>query len=149
MKVLLRKDIIGVGKRGEIVSVADGYARNKLFPGKLALVANEKTEAQAEAMRKARVAKELKELESAKAIADSLIDRTVTIYAQSGKDDKLFGSITTAEIAQAIRDQFDLEIDRKKIHEVESIRKVGKHEAIIRFSPEVSVQLAVEVKSKE
>jgi large subunit ribosomal protein L9 len=145
MKVLLRSDISGVGKKGDIVEVAKGFARNYLFPTGSALVAGDGIEAQAASMRKSRALRDAQDKESAQAVADVLGAATVTITARAGAEGRLFGSVTTTDIAEAIEAQTGAVLDRRKINLPEPIKSVGTHVIAIRLYPEVDAELTVEV----
>ena len=114
MKVILREDIAGVGRRGDILTVADGYARNFLLPLGKGLVASDGAISQAAAMRKARDLREAADRGAAQTIATELASKTIIIKAKSGAEGRLFGSVTTADIASALAAQITLTIDRKK-----------------------------------
>src|SRR5438105_3345896 len=115
MKIVLRADVDNLGKKGDLVDVADGYARNYLVPRGLALKANAGIQKQADAMRRNREARDKRERESAQALAGQFEGRTITIKARAGGEGKLFGSVTTVDIAEAVLNQTGAEIDRRKI----------------------------------
>ncbi|CAB4584745.1 MAG: 50S ribosomal protein L9 [Actinomycetes bacterium] len=144
MKVILRSDLSGVGKRGDIVDVADGHARNYLLPRGLALVATDGAVNQAKAMRRARDLRDAADRESAQTIASALVARTITISAKAGSEGKLFGSVTTADIAQAIHAQANISIDRKKLH-VEPIKSLGTYSVAVKLHSDVEFPVSVEV----
>lgn len=144
MKVILRSDLSGVGKRGDIVDVADGHARNYLLPRGLALVATDGAVNQAKAMRRARDLRDAADRESAQTIASALVARTITISAKAGSEGKLFGSVTTADIAQAIHAQANISIDRKKLH-VEPIKLLGTYSVAVKLHSDVEFPVSVEV----
>ncbi len=144
MKVILRNDLRGVGKRGDIVDVADGYARNYLLPKGHAIAASEGAVSQAKAMRRARDLRDAADRESAQAIASALVARTITITAKAGAEGKLFGSVTTADIAQAIHAQANISIDRKKLH-AEPIKTLGTHSISVKLHSDVEFPVSVEV----
>ncbi len=127
MKVLLRSDIKGVGRRGDIVNVSSGHARNFLLPNDLAIVANEGTIAQADVMRKSRELQVAADRESARLVAASLATTVITIAAKSGNEGRLFGSINAAEIVKAIFDQTGVTIDRKAVQIEAPLRQLGEH----------------------
>ena len=127
MRLILRADVDGVGNKGDVVEVANGYGRNFLLPRGLAFPATDGAEAQAEAMRRARDVQDAAERAAAEDIAKSLVGAPVRIEARVGADDKLFGSVTTADIADALVAQSGVEIDRKQLHLDEPIREVGTH----------------------
>jgi len=145
MKVLLRSDIAGVGKKGDIVEVAKGFARNYLFPTGGALVATGGVEAQAAAMRRSRALRDAQDKESAEAVAAILVSSTVTITARAGTEGRLFGSVTTADIADAVEAQTGAVIDRRKMHLPEPIKTVGTHVVPVHLHAEVDAELTVEV----
>lgn len=144
MKVILREDIAGIGRRGDILSVADGYARNFLLPRGKAIVASDGAVNQATAMRKARDLREAADRESAQTIASELSAKTVVITAKSGAEGRLFGSVTAADIATALESQTGVVIDRKKIV-TSPIRTVGSHSALIRLHADVECSVSLNV----
>ena len=115
MKVLLRSDVKGICRRGDIVNVSSGHARNFLLPNDLAIVANSGTIAQAEVMRKSREQQIAADRESARLVAASLSTTVIKIAAKAGNEGRLFGSINAVEIAKAVLDQTGVTIDRKNI----------------------------------
>ncbi len=144
MKVILRNDLVGVGKRGDIVEVSDGHARNYLLPKGHALVATDGAVSQAKAMRRARDLRDAADRESAQTIASALVARTITITAKAGTEGKLFGSVTTGDIAQAIHAQANISIDRKKLH-VEQIKTLGTYSVAVKLHSDVEFPVSVEV----
>jgi large subunit ribosomal protein L9 len=144
MKVILRNDLAGVGKRGDIVEVSDGHARNYLLPKGHALVATDGAVSQAKAMRRARDLRDAADRESAQTIASALVARTITITAKAGSEGKLFGSVTTGDIAQAIHAQANISIDRKKLH-VEQIKTLGTYSVAVKLHSDVEFPVSVEV----
>ncbi|MBM3639066.1 MAG: 50S ribosomal protein L9 [Actinobacteria bacterium] len=144
MKVVLRSDIAGVGRRGDIVDVADGHARNYLLPRGMAFAATSGAVNQANAMRKARDLRETADREAAQTIAGQLKDRTITITAKAGAEGRLFGSVTAADIADALSSQAGIEVDRKKVVS-QPIRAVGAHNAILRLHADVECNIALNV----
>lgn len=147
MKVILRNDLSGVGKRGDIVEVADGYGRNYLLPKGHAIVATDGAVSQAKAMRRARDLRDAADRESAQTIASALVARTITIQAKAGSEGKLFGSVTTGDIAQAIHEQANISIDRKKLH-VEPIKTLGTYSVAVKLHSDVEFPVSVEVVKK-
>jgi large subunit ribosomal protein L9 len=144
MKVILRNDLAGVGKRGDIVEVSDGHARNYLLPKGHALVATDGAVSQAKAMRRARDLRDAADRESAQTIASALVARTITITAKAGSEGRLFGSVTTGDIAQAIHAQANISIDRKKLH-VEQIKTLGTYSVAVKLHSDVEFPVSVEV----
>jgi large subunit ribosomal protein L9 len=145
MKVVLRADLDQVGKKGDIVDVADGYARNYLVPKGLAFQATPGVEAQATAMRRGRDVRDASDRSAAEAVAKTLVPRVVTIAARAGAEGKLFGSVTTTEIAEAVAAQTGIEIDRRKLHLDEPIRAVGQHLVPAKLHADVEFPITVEV----
>src|SRR5688500_11372121 len=116
IKVILRSDLAGVGKRGDIVDVSPGHARNYLLPRGLAIPASDGAVAQAKSMRRARDLRDAADRESAQTVASSLVAKTIVIPAKAGTEGKLYGSVTTADVAEAIQAQANITIDRRKLH---------------------------------
>ncbi|MCB0962692.1 MAG: 50S ribosomal protein L9, partial [Acidimicrobiales bacterium] len=140
-----RSDIAGLGNKGDIVDVANGYGRNFLLPRGLAFTATVGAEAQAEAMRRSRDVQDAAERAAAEEIAKGLVGSPVQISARVGADEKLYGSVTTADIADALAAQKDVEIDRKQLHLDEPIREVGTHLVPLKLHPSVEFPVTVEV----
>jgi large subunit ribosomal protein L9 len=145
VKVLLRADVAGVGRRGDIVSVSAGHARNFLLPNDLAIVASESTVAQAEAMRKSREAKVAADRDSARAIAASLASRTITVRAKAGPEGRLYGSVGAADVAAAVAEQAGVSIDRKHVALPEPLRALGTHEVTAELFDGVTCTLTVSI----
>ena len=145
MKVVLRSDTIGVGKRGDIVEVADGFARNFLIPGGAAIAATDGIAAQAQSMRRARDFRDVKDREAAESVAQRLVPMTITIAARAGREGKLFGSITAQDIVDAVESQAGVVVDRHKLQSHDAIKTTGVHEIRVRLHPDVEFQLAIEV----
>ena len=148
MKVLLRSDIKGVGRRGDIVNVSSGHARNFLLPNDLAIVANAGTIAQAEVMRKSRELQIAADRESARLVATSLSTTVIKIAAKAGNEGRLFGSINAAEIAKAVLDQTGVTIDRKSIQVETPLRQLGEHSVTAEIFAEVVATLKLEIVAK-
>lgn len=144
MNVILRQDVAGIGKRGDIVTVADGHARNHLLPHGLAIVATEGAVAQANAMRRRRDLREVADRDSARTVAEALSAKTITIKAKAGNEGRLFGSVTTADIASALAAQAGVTLDRKKVVS-QPIRTVGSHSAVVRLHADVECTVKINV----
>ncbi len=144
MKVVLKQDVKGLGKKGELVNTSDGYARNFLFPRNLASEAN--AQAMAELKNKEQAEKYRIETETAAAKADAakLEGKTVRISAKAGQNGKLFGSVTAKEIAAQIKADFGIEPDKRKI-EVDDIKSFGTFPATVKFNYGVTASLFVMV----
>jgi large subunit ribosomal protein L9 len=145
MKVVLRNDLDQVGKKGDIVDVADGYARNYLVPKGLAFKATAGVEAQATSMRRGRDVRDASDRAAAEEVAKSLVPRVVTIAARAGAEGKLFGSVTTTEIAEAVAAQTGIEVDRRKLHLDEPIKSLGQHLVPAKLHAEVEFPITVEI----
>jgi large subunit ribosomal protein L9 len=145
MKVLLRENIKGVGKRGEVVEVKDGFARNMLLPTNKALIANRKIEIQAEQMRKAESTRVQKAAEQVQRTFDTLHNSTITVNAKAGENEKLFGSVTINDIVEAILQQLSIEVDRRNVQEVEHIKTLGDHKVLIKLDASLTAELNVKV----
>ena len=147
MKVILRSDLSGVGKRGDIVEVSNGHARNYLLPKGLALVATDGAVSQATSMRRARDLRDAADRESAQTIASVLVAKTITITSKAGAEGKLYGSVTTGDIAQAIHEQANISIDRRKL-DIEPIKTLGTHSVSVKLHSDVQFPVTVEVVKK-
>jgi large subunit ribosomal protein L9 len=147
MKILLRADVDNLGKKGDLVDVADGYARNYLVPRGLALKASAGAQKQADAMRRNREARESRDREAAQALAAQFEGRTITIKARAGGEGRLFGSVTSLDIADAVQKQTGAEIDRRKIALDEPLKELGPAELQVRLHPDVTATLRVEVEA--
>jgi len=145
VKVLLRADVKGVGRRGDVVSVSAGHARNFLLPNDLAIVATDATVAQAEAMRKSREAKVAADRESAREVAASLGSRTITIRAKAGPEGRLYGSVGAADVAAAVAEQTGVSIDRKHVALDEPLRELGTHQVSAELFDGVTCTLSVSI----
>lgn len=145
MRVVLRADLERIGKRGDILEVADGYARNYLVPHGLAIPATEGIEQQANAMRRSRDLKDAKDREGAEAIARKLVPMVITVPARAGAEGKLFGSVTVHDLIEAVEEQAGVGIDRHRIVSAEAIKTVGTHAVTVRLHPEVQFQITIEV----
>lgn len=131
MKVLLRSDIAGVGRRGDIITVSGGHARNYLLPKGLAIEATQGAVSQAEVMRRSRDQREAAERTEAHTIGATLAQSLFVISAKAGKEGRLFGSVSAGDIVDAILQQAGITVDRKKINMISPIRTVGEHTVTI------------------
>jgi large subunit ribosomal protein L9 len=145
VKVVLRSDVTQVGKKGDIVDVADGFGRNYLVPKGLAFVASSGVEAQATAMRRSRDVRDASDRAAAQDVATRLVPQVVTIAVRAGAEGKIFGSVTTMEIATAVAEQTGLEIDRRQLHLDEPIKALGTHLVPAKLHAEVEFPITVEV----
>ena len=144
MEVILREHVDHLGNRGEIVKVADGYARNYLLPHKLALLANDGNRKQIEREREKFEAKEADEKKAAEAVAARVSAVEVAVARKVGENEVLFGSVTTADIAEALSAK-GVDVDRRKIQLAEPIKKLGEFEIPIKLQREVTVTIKLKV----
>ena len=145
MKVVLRDDVENLGRKGDVCDVADGYARNFLVPRGLAIKANKGVIAQAEAMRRNRAARAERERIAAEELGTRLAGTRVQIGARAGEAGKLFGSVTSSDIADAIRTVAGVEIDRHDIVLGEPLKELGEHEVAVRLHGDVQAAVVVDV----
>ena len=147
MKIVLRADVDNLGHKGDIVDVADGSARNYLVPRGLALKASAGIQKQADAMRRNREARDKRDREAAQALAAQFEGRTITIKARAGAEGRLFGSVTSVDVADAVHKQTGAEIDRRKLNLEEPLKELGGVDLQVRLHPEVVANLHVEVEA--
>lgn len=145
MKIVLREDVEYLGRKGDLLDVTDGYARNYLVPRGMAMKATKGAVAQAEAMRRNRAARDVRDREAAEALAARLVAQPVRVGARAGEGGKLFGSVTNADLAAALQDQTGIELDRRTIELAEPIKDLGTTEVTVRLHPDVTATLHVEV----
>jgi large subunit ribosomal protein L9 len=146
MKVVLREDVEKLGRKGDLLDVADGYARNFLVPRGLAIKATKGVVAQAEAMRRNREAREVRDRAAAEVLATRLASAgPLSIGARAGEAGKLFGSVTSADIAAALHERTGVEIDRRSVLLDDSIRELGEVEVTVRLHADVAVPVVVAV----
>ncbi len=145
MQVILRSALDGLGKRGDIVEVSDGHARNYLLPKGLALKATAGAVDQAAKMRRSRDLRDASDRDAATTIASALVPKVISITAKAGSEGKLFGSVTTADIVAAIEEQTGIKLDRKSLHLDEAIKTLGEHTATASLHHAVSFPIRVEV----
>jgi len=148
MKIILQEDIPNLGKAGEIKDVADGYARNYLFPRNLALLANEKNLCLWEKKKRLAEKKELEKVKQAEEMAQTLEKISCTISVKSGKEEKIFGAVTNADIAEALGKE-GINIDKKDILLAEPIRHIGAYIVEVNLHPQVKAKLKVWVVSQK
>ena len=146
MKVILRADVDGLGKRGDIVEVAAGYGRNFLLPRSLAFVASDGAVDQAAKMRRARDLRDASDREAAQTVATTLVPKVITISAKAGHEGKLFGSVTTADVVDAVREQTGVELERRQL-DSEPLKTIGQHVVTAKLHSDVSFPITVEIVS--
>ena len=146
MEVILRRDVDGVGHKGDVVNVADGYGRNFLLPRGLAMNATAGARAQAESMARSRAVQDTEAREAAQEIATGLVPMTITVTARAAGDEgKLFGSVTAADVVEAVQAQAEIEIDRRAIHIADPIKTVGAHTVTAKLHADVEFPVHLEV----
>lgn len=146
MDVILKQDIQNLGYANDIVSVKDGYARNFLIPQGMAIIANETNRKVNAENQKQKTHKETKARNEAEALAEKLDKVTLTIGAKAATTGKIFGSVNAIQIAEALKEQFNYELDRKRIKlDVDSIKELGNYEATINLHKDVKATIKFEV----
>jgi len=145
MKVILTETVGGLGRVGDVVDVAKGYAQNYLVPRGMAVIATTGTLKDWEHKKAAISKKQAQEIEEAQTLADSIKDKEVTIEAKAGEGGKLYGSITSKEIAEAVDSQLKIEVDRKKIEIAGTIKEIGVHPVTIKLYPGVEATVSINV----
>jgi len=145
MRVVLHESIDGLGNRGDLVEVSDGYARNSLIPKGLAQQASSGVESQADAMKRAWQLRNAKERDAAEEVAKLLVSTPIEIPARAGAEGKLFGSVTSNDIAEAVQGAVHVELDRRMIHLDEPIRSTGSHVVVVKPHPEVEFPVTISV----
>lgn len=143
MKVILTQDVKKVGKKGELIEVKDGYARNALFPKGLAVEANAVNLNQRKLEQKAEDKRKQQELDEAKAVAEVINDKEIKLSVKTGEGGKVFGSVTSKEIAEAIQKEFGVKVDKKKIQLKDAIKGLGGQKVTIKLHPSVSATISV------
>lgn len=145
MKLILTSDVDPLGKRGDVVDVADGYARNFLLPKKKAIKASEGALAQAVAIREARIEAERKAKEEAEAIATQLVGSRVVLAAQAGDEGQLYGSVGVSDVVEGIKRFTGIELSRHQVEIAEPIKAIGLHEVQVKVHAEVEFPLTLDV----
>jgi large subunit ribosomal protein L9 len=145
MKLILTQEVSGLGSPGDVVEVAGGYGRNYLVPRGFAMRWSRGAEKQIELIKRARSAREIRSVDDAKLAADKLRSMRVRLHTRAGSGGRLFGSVSTTDIATAVKNAGGPELDRRKIEIGNPIKTVGSHQVAVRLHPEVSATLDVEV----
>ena len=146
MQVILRSDVPELGKRGDILDVADGFARNYLVPKGLAMKATSGATAQAASMRRARDLRDAQDRSAAESLATTLVPKVITVTAKAGSEGRLFGSVTTADVVDAVREQTGIELDRRQL-ESDAIKTLGQHTVTARLHADVAFPITIDVVS--
>lgn len=145
MKVILLSDVKKLGQKGDVVEVAEGYARNYLIPKGLAREATAGSLKELKAIKAKQAAQEKQQLEQARQIASKLEGQAIQIISKAGDKGRLFGSVTNKEVAEALEAQFDVEIDRRKIELKEAIKSLGDYPIKVKIHPQVAANMTVRV----
>lgn len=148
MKVILLQDVKSLGKKGEIVNVNDGYARNFILPKKMGVEATGKNLNDLKLQKNNEKKVALEQLEAAKALAEKLSRGKVELAIKVGEGGRAFGSVSSKEIAAAVKEQMGLDVDKKKIQLKETIKSLGTHNISVKLHPEVTAELKVTVKEE-
>lgn len=149
MEVILKKRIDGLGAPGEVLKVADGYARNYLFPMDLAVHATERNRRFLDHQKRVIDQQESKDKEQAQALAAQIVDVTCHLTRRAGENDRLFGSVTPADIVESLRETSNIEVDRRVIELSEPIRELGAFTVTAKLHADVSAELRVVVEREE
>ncbi|MFN8282191.1 MAG: 50S ribosomal protein L9 [Chitinophagales bacterium] len=145
MEVILLKDIENLGTKFDVVTVKPGYGRNYLIPQGFAQTANASNKKHNEEIKKQQSAKIAKLIEDYKVLAEKLKASKIVVGSKAGTSGKLFGSVTNIQVAEALKKQFDLTIDRKKVHIVGEVKEVGTYKATVNLYKEVATEIEFEV----
>ena len=148
MKVILLEDVKSLGKKGEVVNVNDGYARNLLFKKNLGIEATKQNLNDLKLQKQNNDKLEAERLEEAKKLAKELEEKEVVLAIKTGSDGRVFGSVSTKEIAEAAKEQLGYELDKKKMHLKAAIKSIGTFHVPVKLHPKVTVELKVVVKEK-
>ena len=145
MKVILKSDIKGIGKKDQVINASDGYARNYLFPKNLAVPADKENMANLNSKQKANEYKRSIELEEAKKLADKISNLTLNIKIKAGENGKIFGSVTSKEISENLKSKYKIEVDKKKIELKEPIKTLGSFNVSIKLYESVVAKLNIKI----
>jgi large subunit ribosomal protein L9 len=145
VKIILQKSVERLGDPGDVADVADGYARNYLIPRGLAIKAEKGAIRHAESLKRAHETRLKARKGDYEALAARLLQTPIVVRARAGEEGKLFGSVTSADVAEALTDQAEIAVDRKDVHLDEPIRSIGTHEVRVHLFPEVDPVLTVDV----
>ena len=145
MQIILIQDVKSLGKKGDLVKASDGYARNFILPQKLGLEASAKNLNDLKLQKAAEVKKQKELLEEAQTLAKDLESKTIEVKLKAGEGGRTFGSISTKEIAIALKDQFGYDIDKKKLQLAEPIKNIGTRTVPVKLHPQVTANLVVKI----
>lgn len=149
MKVILKADIKGVGKKDQVVNASDGYARNFLFPKKLAVEANSENMSKLKAKQDANAYRKSQEKEEAKRVADKLSKILLKVPVKAGENGKIFGGVSAKEIADRLKENYGIEVDKKKVELKETIKELGERSITIKLYEGVIATLKIHVISSK
>jgi large subunit ribosomal protein L9 len=145
VKIVLRDDVENVGRKGDLIEVTDGFARNYLVPRGLAIKATKGVVQQSEAMRRNRTARDARDREAAQALADQLAGRRIEVRARAGEGGRLFGSVTAVDVVEAVRAQTGVDLDRRKTQLAEPLKALGPAEVPVKLHSDVDLTLTIDV----
>lgn len=145
MQMILTQDVKSLGKKGDLVNVSDGYARNFILPKKLGLEATPKNLNDLKLQKAAEEKRQKEILDEAKALAKEIESITVNMYIKAGEGGRTFGSISTKEITGVLKEQHGFDIDKKKLQLPEPIKTIGSHTVVVKLHPQVTAELKVKV----
>jgi large subunit ribosomal protein L9 len=145
MKVIMLEDVKGVGKQGQIIEAADGHARNFLIPRKLAVEATKGNLKELESKKSSLLRRQQEELENAQRIAQTLSQTSIKVPVKTGEKGRLFGSVTSKELAEALSEATGLEIDKKMVQLDEPVKQLGEKQATVRLHPQVTAKVTVDI----
>ena len=148
MKVILLDEVKKMGKKGDIIEVSEGYARNFLLPKKLAAVATDANVNQAKQNQATESHKAQRQLDEARVLASQIGKVTVTMTLRVGENGKLFGSVTAKDVAEELIKQTGLAVDRRKVELKEAVKALGTYRAVVKLHPEVTAEFAVDVREQ-
>lgn len=148
MKVILLQDIKGVGKKDQVINASDGYARNFLFPKKMAVPADQGNMARLQSKKDAQAYQKDLERQAAQKIADQIKDITLELKVKAGENGKIFGGVTSKEIAEALKNRYQITVDKKKIQLKETIKTLGQFQIEIKLFENITAKLKVAIKSE-
>ncbi len=148
MKVILLQDIKGVGKKDQVINASDGYARNFLFPKKMAVPADQGNMARLQSKKDAQAYQKDLERQAAQKIADQIKDITLELKVKAGENGKIFGGVTSKEIAEALKNKYQITVDKKKIQLKETIKTLGQFQIEIKLFENITAKLKVAIKSE-
>lgn len=145
MRLILTQEVTGLGSPGDVIEVKNGYGRNYLLPQGFAMKATKGAEKQIESLQRSRAAREVRTLEEAQALAAQLGGLSVTLKARAGASGRLFGSVTTTDVVDAVREAGGPDLDRRRVEMAHAIKSLGRHSVTVRIHSEVTADVALEI----